>query len=294
MRTGRFALRARTSIATVVLAGLVLPATAVGQSTPPAAGNAPAAKAPAKGKAVTAKLGSRVLRKGMEGEDVRQLEQSLARLGLAVPVDTSFDRQTARQVMVFERTEKLGVDGVLRPREARALQAVAIATETGGAVAQPPAPPPPPTPQAPPTPPQSVPGAQGKVTPDGLAQPPATAPDAVKQIIAAGNEIAKTPYRYGGGHNESFKDSAYDCSGSVSYALHGANLLKSPLPSGGFTGWGEAGPGQWVTIYTNAGHMYMTVAGLRFDTSAAKAGGSRWTAEQRPPSGFVVRHPPGL
>jgi len=195
--------------------------------------------------------------------------------------------------MVFERTEKLGVDGVLRPREARALQAVAIATETGGAVAQPPAPPPPPTPPSPPTPPQPVPGAQGKLTLDGLAQPPATAPDAVKQIIAAGNEIHDKPYRYGGGHARRI-DSGYDCSGSMSYALQGAGLLKTALDSSGFAGWGEAGPGQWVTIYANAGHSFMVAAGLRFDTSGRRSAGSRGQASQRSSSGYTVRHPSGL
>ena len=99
---------------------------------------------------------------------------------------------------------------------------------------------------------------------------------------------------YGGGHTDDFQDSGYDCSGSVSFALHGAGLLRAPLDSGEFMSWGDAGPGQWVTIYANEGHMYMVVAGLRFDTSGASASGSRWQTEGRSSSGYEVRHPPGL
>jgi hypothetical protein len=135
---------------------------------------------------------------------------------------------------------------------------------------------------------------KGTVNPDGTATAPADAPQAVKDIIAAGNEIAFKPYIYGGGHG-SFNDEGYDCSGSVSYALHGASLLKSPLDSTSFESWGDPGPGAWVTVYANAGHAYMVVAGLRFDTSGAKGRkGSRWTAELRSSAGFVARHPRGL
>jgi hypothetical protein len=101
------------------------------------------------------------------------------------------------------------------------------------------------------------------------------------------------PYIYGGGHGK-WEDRGYDCSGSVSYALHGGGLLEQSMPSGGFTNWGAAGAGQWVTIYANSGHMYMVVAGLRFDTSGAKQTGSRWQTEQRPARGYTVRHPEGL
>jgi peptidoglycan hydrolase-like protein with peptidoglycan-binding domain len=115
---------------------------------------------------------------------------------------------------------------------------------------------------------------------------------AVAQIIQAGNQIASAPYEYGGGHNDGFTDSGYDCSGSVSYALHGAGLLKAPLDSGEFMSWGAPGPGQWVTIYANEGHVYMVVAGLRFDTSGADP--SRWQSDARSSSGYTVVHPPGL
>jgi peptidoglycan hydrolase-like protein with peptidoglycan-binding domain len=118
-------------------------------------------------------------------------------------------------------------------------------------------------------------------------------PGAVAQVIAAGNQIAGAPYRYGGGHG-SFRDSGYDCSGSVSYALHGAGLLKAPLDSRGFAGYGASGPGRHITIYTNPGHAYLVVDGRRFDTSARGGNGSRWTTAPRSSAGFVARHPPGL
>jgi len=129
--------------------------------------------------------------------------------------------------------------------------------------------------------------------PGGMAQAPAGAPEAVALVIAAGNAISGLPYSYGGGH-ASFQASAYDCSGSVSYALAAAGLVSSPLDSTGFMSWGEPGPGQWITVYANAGHAYMVVGGWRFDTSALSSGGTRWTRAQRSSAGFVARHPPGL
>ena len=128
---------------------------------------------------------------------------------------------------------------------------------------------------------------------DGFGVPPRSAPKAVKDVIAAGNAIAKTPYKWGGGHGR-WDDTGYDCSGSVSFALHGAGLLDSPLVSGDFARWGDRGPGQWITIYANAEHVYMIVAGMRFDTSARSRTGSRWTMEARPSDGFAVTHPAGL
>lgn len=127
----------------------------------------------------------------------------------------------------------------------------------------------------------------------GMVQAPAGAPEAVKQIIAAGNAIATLPYIYGGGH-ASFHANGYDCSGSVSYALAAAGLVSSPLVSGAYENWGDAGPGQWVTLYANAGHIWMEVAGWRFDTVALAESGTRWARGGGEFSGFVVRHPPGL
>jgi peptidoglycan hydrolase CwlO-like protein len=126
----------------------------------------------------------------------------------------------------------------------------------------------------------------------GLAQPPAGAPPQIGLVMAAGNAIAGLPYQYGGGHG-SFKANAYDCSGSVSYALAAAGLVNSPMASGPFMSWGDPGPGKWITVYANAGHAFMVVAGWRFDTSAL-GGGTRWTRSMRGTGGFVARHPPGL
>jgi peptidoglycan hydrolase-like protein with peptidoglycan-binding domain len=118
------------------------------------------------------------------------------------------------------------------------------------------------------------------------------ASDVVSRVIAAGNRIAGMPYRYGGGHG-SFTDSGYDCSGSVSYALHGGGLLDVPMDSSQLEGYGAPGPGRHITIYANAGHAYMVVDGRRFDTSARYQNGSRWTGSGRSSAGYVVRHPPG-
>jgi peptidoglycan hydrolase CwlO-like protein len=131
------------------------------------------------------------------------------------------------------------------------------------------------------------------VSSGGMVQPPAGAPAAVGQVMAAGNAIATLPYIWGGGHG-SFQASGYDCSGSVSYALAAAGLLSSPLDSTGFESWGLPGPGRWITVYANAGHAFMVVAGWRFDTVALAQGGTRWSQSMTDTSGFVARHPPGL
>ena len=129
---------------------------------------------------------------------------------------------------------------------------------------------------------------------NGVALPPLEAPTAVLKIIEAGNAIARTPYKWGGGHGR-FVDTGYDCSGSVSFALYAAGLIEGPRASGPLMSWGEAGPGKWVTIFSSPGHVYMEVAGIRFDTSGATAAGSRWQNDLRGRrAGFVARHPPGL
>jgi hypothetical protein len=136
-----------------------------------------------------------------------------------------------------------------------------------------------------------------RILADGLAQAPAAAPAAVKEAIAAGNQLIGQPYVYGGGH-QSFISHGYDCSGAVSYALHGANLLASPLDSSELELWGSPGPGSWITVYANAGHTYMDIAGIRFDTSTAGDPGGkqgpRWRPLLRSNAGYVVRHPAGL
>jgi cell wall-associated NlpC family hydrolase len=128
----------------------------------------------------------------------------------------------------------------------------------------------------------------------GQANAPLGAPPEVQDVVAGGNAIATFPYRLGGGHG-SFVDDSYDCSGSVSYALAAAGMLDSPLTSGDLMKWGVPGRGRWLTVYANPGHVFMTVAGLRFDTSGRSGRrGSRWQALQRPAAGFVARHWPGL
>jgi cell wall-associated NlpC family hydrolase len=129
--------------------------------------------------------------------------------------------------------------------------------------------------------------------PNGIALPPLDAPEAVRKMIDAGNVIARTPYLWGGGHGK-WVDTGYDCSGSVSFVLAAAGYLNSPLASGPLMSWGEPGPGKWVTIYANQGHVWLTVAGIRFDTSGAAQTGSRWQNATRTTAGFTLRHPPGL
>ena len=134
---------------------------------------------------------------------------------------------------------------------------------------------------------------QADVLKNGIALPPIEAPQPVRQIIEAGNSIARAPYLWGGGHGK-WLDKGYDCSGSVSYALASAGLLNAPLDSGRLMSWGAPGPGKWVTIYTNPGHVFLVVAGVRFDTSGTRSTGSRWQKTMRAGGGFVARHPPGL
>jgi hypothetical protein len=134
---------------------------------------------------------------------------------------------------------------------------------------------------------------RARITRRGNVLAPTRAPRVVRRVIAAANRISRTPYVWGGGHGN-WSAAGYDCSGSVSYALHGGRLLKTAMASGGFTGWGRPGKGRWITVYANGGHAYMVVAGLRYDTTAFKAGGNRWTKFHRPAAGYVARHPAGL
>jgi hypothetical protein len=132
----------------------------------------------------------------------------------------------------------------------------------------------------------------------GLARAPAGAPAAVRGAIRAGNALQAFPYRYGGGH-DTFVDDAYDCSGAVSYALHGGHLLGAPMDSTELESWGEPGPGAWITVYANPDHAFVVIAGLRLDTSAAAdpdgdQNGPRWRPAARDTADFVVRHPTGL
>ena len=138
-------------------------------------------------------------------------------------------------------------------------------------------------------------GARARLV-DGVAHAPADAPPAVQQAVWAGNELQDKPYRYGGGH-ASFQSSGYDCSGTISYVLNAAGLLRRARDSSGFMRYGAAGAGRWLTLYSHRGHAYIVIAGLRLDTSAAGASGGRgprWRDRGRPTRGFKVRHPVGL
>ena len=214
----------------------------------------------------------------MHGHDIKVLQDFLRRAGIkGVSIDGEFGNGTRRAVLRFERAANLPRNGIVDANDIAALRQLAGARPRAASDG--------PVPLAP--------GDKAKIGADGLAIAPANAPEPVKQIIAAGNKIAKKPYVYGGGHGK-WEDRGYDCSGSVSYALHGANLLQQAMPSGGFTSWGASGPGQWVTLYANSGHIYMTVAGIRFDTSGRSKAGTRWQADNRSSSGYTVRHPQGL
>lgn len=130
--------------------------------------------------------------------------------------------------------------------------------------------------------------------PDGTAKVAPGVPEVIARIVAGANAIAKYPYVYGGGH-ASFVDTAYDCSGSLSYALAAGGLLTAPKTSGELARTGAVGPGKWITIYANEGHTFMYVDGLRYDTSGRGGPlGTRWSTAPRSLKGFVVRHPPGL
>ncbi|TML07873.1 MAG: hypothetical protein E6G41_03625 [Actinobacteria bacterium] len=224
-------------------------------------------------------LGDRIpLREGMSGHDVKILQDFLRRDRIHTSVDGQFGTGTQRSVRAWERSNDRTVDGVVDAGDIATLRQEVEGGDDPTVATQPT---------------RLAPGDRAQIDGSGLAIAPASAPQQVKDIIAAGNAIAHKPYRYGGGHGR-WDDSGYDCSGSVSYALHGAGLLNTQLTSGQFESWGAAGAGQWVTIYANGGHVYMYVAGLRFDTSGLSADGTRWHTDTRSSSGYVVRHPDGL
>jgi peptidoglycan hydrolase-like protein with peptidoglycan-binding domain len=227
--------------------------------------------------ALAASYASRTLRLGTSGSDVRALQRYLDAAGYETTADGQFGSATKRSVQSFEAAEARPANGAASRYEQRLVRSRAASVEAAQPVEAP----------------LEAPTEEAYIDSNGLAVAPASAPEEVKAIIAAGNLIATKPYKYGGGHGR-WEDSGYDCSGSVSYALHGAGLLDTALDSTAFMRWGEAGSGQWVTIRTNPSHAYMIVAGLRFDTSARRQTGNRWTAEMRSARGYTTRHPEGL
>jgi peptidoglycan hydrolase-like protein with peptidoglycan-binding domain len=232
-------------------------------------------------------LGSRLpLTPGMSGDDVASLQQALTVAGFPVTADGQFGAATEQALEAWEAASARPVDGIVDADDAAALLGV-LATATPITPAPDPAPLPTPEPTPAPT------AATATINSAGHAVAAPGSPVRVERIVAAANHIATLPYRFGGGHGR-FTDTAYDCSGSVSYALHGAKLLDTTLDSTGLEHFGAAGPGRWVTIYANAGHTYMVIEGLRFDTSGAVQAGTRWQADPRPSTGYVIRHPAGL
>jgi peptidoglycan hydrolase-like protein with peptidoglycan-binding domain len=215
--------------------------------------------------------GPPTLRLGSSGSWVFTLQRELNAAGYATSIDGQFGAGTVRVVNLFKAAHGLAQDGVFGTKSW-----VALATAQNAAQG--------------PTPPGFA-----RLNADGTATAPANAPQAIKDVIAAANQIAFKPYIYGGGHGR-WIDRGYDCSGSVSYALHGAGLISTPEDSSELESYGAAGPGQWITIWANAGHTYMRIAGLYFDTAAQSTanGNDRWSAKRiSPVSGYVVRHPIG-
>jgi peptidoglycan hydrolase-like protein with peptidoglycan-binding domain len=241
--------------------------------------------------AAQAQLGDRVLKLGVRGTDVRALQGYLDAAGYTLAQSGRFDGVTRRRVQAFQNDYGLGATGVVTPDVARVIQRTATAPPGyGGTMFDPN---PKPVSQGPtPTGLQTVPGSRAKLLSDGTAAAPANAPVEVKRIIASANEIARLPYKWGGGHS-TWRDTGYDCTGSTTYAMR-STFRRGSQPTFGYSGWQAAGEGRWITVYASSWHVFMVVAGLRYDTSGLRVAGSRWTTQTRSLSGFVARHPIGF
>jgi hypothetical protein len=215
----------------------------------------------------------------MRGHDVRVLQAYLTEAGYGTVVDGAFGPLTKRSVIQFERSQGLRANGIVTLSLARALQQAVAAIQS-----------------MPPT-------GTTRINADGTASAPAGAPAAVVAVVAAANQIINTSYCYAGGH-ATWKSSCYDCSGSVSFALHGGGLLTTPDDSTQFETYGESGPGHWITIYADPSHAFLVVAGRAFDTAnyggpnIPAGNGPRWRYDPlgnlRDGGHYVVRHPAGL
>lgn len=211
----------------------------------------------------------------MHGHDVRVLQDYLTLAGFPTTIDGAFGPGTKRNVIRFQRQQHMAANGIVTYTVNTKLRAIVASSSQST--------------------PATAPAGRAVINSAGLAVAPSNAPATIKAIIAAGNRIAHTPYVWGGGHG-SWNASGYDCSGSVSFALHGGHLLSSPLVSGAFETYGSAGRGRWITVYANSGHVYMKIAGLYYDTGAQSSSNAndRWSTHRSSPgSGYVVRHPTG-
>jgi Putative peptidoglycan binding domain len=231
--------------------------------------------------AAHAEFGDRTLRQGSRGHDVRVLQDFLTQVGLTTTVDGQFGPRTARRVRSWERRSEVRVNGRVSRGDAAKLrsqveQGVRVYESASEPTASAPA------------------GEQATLGADGRAVAPASAPQEVKDAIDAANRIVGKPYKYGGGHGR-WEDSGYDCSGAMSYALHGAGLVNRARTSGDYMRWGSPGNGTWITVYAHEDHGFLVIAGLRFDTGWNNSGkGPRWSDDMRPVGEYTVRHPRGL
>jgi peptidoglycan hydrolase-like protein with peptidoglycan-binding domain len=224
-------------------------------------------------------LGDRILRQGMSGHDVRVLQSYLSIVGFPTSVDGSFGASTRTSVIAFQRSQNMSASGVVTVRVELALRAAVARIES-----QPPV-------------------GTTRINGDGTATAPAGAPAVVNAAIAAANRIIHTSYCYAGGH-ASWNSSCYDCSGAVSFVLHGAGLLSSPEDSTDLESYGAPGPGRWITIYADPAHTWIVVGGRAFDTAdfggpnIPGGTGPRWrsnpTGNLADGGNYIVRHPTGL
>ena len=223
-------------------------------------------------------LGERTLKPGMRGHDVRVLQGYLTVAGYPTSIDGDFGPGTKANVVKFESAHQLAANAVVTYAQSRALRQVVATALAGGAVSK------------------------ATINADGTASAPAGAPPAVQAMIAAANQIINKPYVYAGGHGR-WNDTGYDCSGAVSFALHGAGMLSSPEDSTELESYGAPGPGTWVTIYANSNHTWIVIAGIAFDTAhygptTPGGTGPRWltnpTGNLADGQSYVVRHPSAL
>ncbi len=250
------------------------------------------------------RLGSRTLHVGSAGHDVMWLQIDLTKLGFPTRVTAQFNRATRIGLVSFQKAYGMPADGVFGPSsyhelllalnhrvvpgdgasQASSRKQVVPADDSGGAGFVPA--------------PSSAPVQDATLNAQGLAVAPAGAPAVIQEILNAGNQIAFRPYVYGGGHNGWGPQPGYDCSGSVSFALHGGGLLHSPLDSTELESYGAPGPGRWITIWADGGHTFMEVAGLFFDTVNQQRSNNndRWSTKMDPwesSQSWTVVHPVG-